>query len=165
LARKRFLPAVPERIHEVGEIMVACGRALGVFSALLLSAAAAAAPANETYRTRLSVVPLDVSMQANVAGQGAVTATLQGNRLTVQGTAEGLRSPATVAEIHRGAPGIPGPAILNLTVTKSTTPTIGGTVDLTPSMVQDLKDGQLYVQINSERAPDGNLRGWLMRAN
>jgi hypothetical protein len=29
-------------------------------------------------------------------------------------------------------------------------------------MVQDLKDGQLYVQVNSERAPDGNLRGWLM---
>src|SRR5690349_15018967 len=48
----------------VGEIMFASRRALGVLSALLL---VAAAPAGETYRTRLSVVPLDVSMQANVA--------------------------------------------------------------------------------------------------
>jgi hypothetical protein len=138
---------------------------LVLFSALLLSAAAAAAPAAEKYRTRLSVVPLDVAMQANVAGQGAVTATLDGNKLTVTGNAEGLRSPATVVQIHRGPPGIPGPSILDLTVTKTTTPTIGGTVELSPSMVQDLKSGQLYVQVNSERAPDGNLRGWLMRDN
>jgi hypothetical protein len=140
-------------------------QALVFFSALLLSAAAAAAPAAEKYHTRLSVVPLDVAMQANVAGQGAVTATLDGNKLTISGNAEGLRSAATVAEIHRGPPGIPGPPILNLTVTKSVTPTIGGTVELSPSMVQDLKSGQLYVQVNSERAPDGNLRGWLMQDN
>lgn len=138
---------------------------LAAVAALLLSFPALAAPAGENYRTRLSVVPIDVAMQANVAGQGAVTATLDGNRLTVSGNADGLRSPATVAEIRRGPPGIPGPAILNLAVTKSTTPAISGTVELTPSMMQDLKDGQLYVQVNSERAPDGNLRGWLMRTN
>ncbi|HEX5278603.1 MAG TPA: CHRD domain-containing protein [Micropepsaceae bacterium] len=136
--------------------------ALAASGALLLGFPAIAAPASESYRTRLSVVPIDVAMQANVAGQGSVTATLQGNRLTVSGSAEGLRSPATVAEIHRGPPGIPGPVILNLAVTKSAAPEISGTVDLTSSMVQDLKNGQLYVQVNSERAPDGNLRGWLM---
>ncbi len=140
-------------------------QALGLCSALLLSLPVSAAPASEKYHTRLSVVPIDVAMQANVAGQGAVTATLEGNKLTVSGTAEGLRSPATVAQIHRGAPGIPGPAILDLTVTKSNSPSIGGTVELSASMVQDLKNGQLYVQVNSERAPDGNLRGWLMHDN
>src|SRR5438270_6266981 len=104
--------------------MIARRAVLGLISVFVLSVSAAAAPAGEPYRTRLSVVPLDVSMQANVAGQGSVTATLQGNRLTVSGTAEGLRSPATVAQIHRGAPGIPGPSILELTVTKSTMPAI-----------------------------------------
>jgi hypothetical protein len=130
-------------------------------AASLMALPVAAAPNGDMYRTRLSVVPIDVAMQANVAGQGQVTATLVGNKLTVSGTAQGLRSPATEAHIHRGVPGIPGPAILDLTVTKATSPTIGGTVDLTPSMVQDLKNGQLYVQLNSERAPEGNLRGWL----
>jgi CHRD domain len=136
-----------------------------MLAASLLAAPAMAAANGETYKTRLSVVPLDVGMQATVAGQGTVTATLAGNKLTVNGTAEGLRSPATVAHIHRGAPGIPGPAILDLTITNTTTPTISGTIDLTPQMVQDLKNGQLYVQLSSERAPDGNLRGWLMHAN
>ena len=124
-----------------------------------------AAANGDTYATRLSVVPIDVGMQATVAGQGRVTATLAGNKLTVTGNAEGLRSPATVAHIHRGAPGIPGPAILDLTITNTTSPTISGTVELTPQMVDDLKNGQLYVQLSSERAPDGNLRGWLMHAN
>ena len=134
-------------------------------AASLLSLPALAASNGDSYRTRLSVVPIDVGMQINVAGEGAITATLAGNKLTVNGNAKGLKSPATVAHIHRGVPGIPGPAILDLTVTKTTAPTIGGTVDLTPQMVEDLKNGQLYVQINSERAPDGNLRGWLGHAN
>jgi hypothetical protein len=136
-----------------------------MLAASVLAAPAMAAANGETYKTRLSVVPLDVGMQATVAGQGSVTATLAGNKLTVSGTAEGLRSPATVAHIHRGAPGIPGPPILDLAITNTTTPTISGTVDLSPQMVQDLKNGQLYVQLSSERAPDGNLRGWLMHAN
>ena len=139
--------------------------ALVMAATLFLGARVDAAPNGETYKTRLSVVPLDVGMQATVAGQGSVTATLAGSKLSVTGTAEGLRSPATVAHIHRGAPGIPGPAILDLEITKTTAPTISGTVDLTPQMVQDLKNGQLYVQLSSERAPDGNLRGWLMHAN
>jgi hypothetical protein len=102
-------------------------------------------------------------MQANVAGVGQVTAMLAGNRLTVTGDASGLRSPATTVSIHRGPKGIPGPAILTLTVTKATNPTISGTLDLTAQQVADLKGEQLYVQLNSERAPEGNLRGWLLK--
>ena len=137
--------------------VLACG-------ALMLAAQAFAAQGGgEVYRARLSVVPLDVAMQANVAGLGQVTATLNGNRLTVTGDASGLRSPATTIAIHRGPKGIPGPAILQLTATKTTNPTISGTLDLTPQQVEDLKGEQLYVQLNSERAPEGNLRGWLLK--
>jgi len=132
-------------------------------TAILFAGHTFAAAQTETYKTRLSVVPLDVAMQATVAGQGNITATLVGNKLTVSGNATGLRSPATDAHIHRGPKGIPGPSILDLQVTKTTTPTISGTVDLSPQMVQDLKNEQLYVQLNSERAPDGNLRGWLLK--
>ena len=134
-------------------------------AAMQLGAGLGNAAQSDNYRTRLSTVPIDVAMQANVAGQGQVTATLAGNKLTVTGSASGLRSPATEVHIHRGAPGIPGPSILDLVTTKTTAPSISGTVDLTPSMVDDLKNGQLYVQLNSERAPDGNLRGWLSQAN
>ena len=131
-------------------------------AAIFLGARVDAAPNGETYKARLSVVPLDIAMQATVAGQGNLTATLAGNRLTVNGTIQGLRSPATEAHIHRGPKGIPGPAILDLTVTKATAATISGTVELSPSQLDDLKNGNLYVQVNSERAPDGNLRGWIL---
>ena len=137
--------------------LLACG-------ALLLAAQAFAAQGGgEVYRARLSVVPLDVAMQANVAGLGQVTATLAGNRLTVTGDASGLKSPATTVAIHRGPKGIPGPAILQLTVTKATNATISGALDLNAQQVADLRGEQLYVQLNSERAPEGNLRGWLLK--
>ena len=97
---------------------------------LATQAFAAAQGGGEVYRTRLSVVPLDVAMQATVAGAGQVTATLNGNRLTVTGDASGLKSPATTVAIHRGPKGIPGPAILQLQVTKTTTPMISGTLEL-----------------------------------
>ena len=130
---------------------------------LLATQAFAAAQGGEVYRARLSVVPLTVDMQANVAGLGQVTATLTGNRLTVTGNASGLRSPATTIAIHRGPKGIPGPAVLTLNATKETSPTISGTLELTPQQIADLRGEQFYVQLNSERAPEGNLRGWLLK--
>ena len=130
---------------------------------LATQAFAAAQGGGEVYRARLSVVPLTVDMQANVAGLGQVTATLAGNRLTVTGDASGLKSPATTIAIHRGPKGIPGPAILQLTVTKATNATISGSLDLNAQQVADLRGEQLYVQLNSERAPEGNLRGWLLK--
>jgi hypothetical protein len=138
--------------------LLACGALM-----LATQAFAAQGAGGEVYRARLSVVPLDVAMQANVAGLGQVTATLNGNRLTVTGDASGLKSPATTVSIHRGPKGIPGPAILQLTATKTANPTISGTLELSPQQVEDLKGEQLYVQLNSERAPEGNLRGWLLK--
>jgi len=138
--------------------LLSCGVLL-----LATQAFAAAQGGGEVYRARLSVVPLDVAMQANVAGLGLVTATLAGNRLTVTGDASGLKSPATTVAIHRGPKGIPGPAILQLTVTKATNATISGALDLNAQQVADLRGEQLYVQLNSERAPEGNLRGWLLK--
>jgi hypothetical protein len=61
--------------------------------------------------------------------------------------------------------GIRGPAILDLDlmISKAVKGTLSGSVDLTPDQIADLRNGRLYVQIQSERAPDGNLWGWLLR--
>ena len=133
---------------------------------LLVSAIAAQnAPNAETFKARLSPVPINISMMATVAGSGSLTATLTGRQLTIQGTFEGLRSPATTAQIHRSPKGIPGPAIpkLDLTVTKAEKGTVSGTIELTQDQIADLQNGRLYLQIQSERAPDGNLWGWLLK--
>lgn len=145
--------------------------ALATFLMAALSALAAASAAQnvqnaEKFKARLSPVPINISMMSTVAGTGSLTATLQGKQLTIQGTFEGLRSPATTVQIHRGPKGIPGPAVVNLAdfiVTKAVKGTVSGTIELTPDQIADLRNGRLYVQIQSERAPDGNLWGWLLK--
>ena len=115
-----------------------------------------------TVRTRLSPVPV-AAYTPSIVGVGSVTATLAGTKLTITGTFEGLASPATVARLLKSAkPGIRGTPLFDLTVSKSTSGTISGTFDLTPAQVQELAASRYYVQLHSEKAPDGNLWGWLM---
>ena len=117
------------------------------------------------YRARLSPVPIDISMQATIAGSGSVSAVLTGTKLAVTGTFDGLKSPATIAQIHKGpVRGVRGPNVLDLTVSKTdaASGTLAGSFDLTAIQVADLDKGRLYVQLHSEKAPDGNLWGWLL---
>jgi hypothetical protein len=132
----------------------------------LVAAAGLTAQQPKTYRARLSPVPIDIAMQANVAGSGSMTASLTGSKLTLNGTFEGLRGPATIAQLHKSPTrGMRGPVVAELTVARGTEPTGGtitGTLDLTPLQVTDLEKGRFYVQLHSEKAPDGNLWGWLL---
>jgi hypothetical protein len=130
---------------------------------LVAICSAADAQKNESYKVRLSTVPVDATMLSRVAGSGSLTAVLNGDRLTFSGTFQGLRSPATHASIHLGPRGIPGPPIIDLAVSNATSGDVTGAVELTPSQLQDLRSAKLYVQIDSEKAPEGNLWGWLLR--
>jgi hypothetical protein len=131
-------------------------------AAFLASAAAPALAQARSYRARLSQVPVDSGLLPSVTGSGTVTATVSGNKLTITGSYEGLRTAATVARIHRGAKGIRGPAVLDLKVSGGTEGTISGAFDLTAAQVEDLTRERFYVQLHSEKAPDGNLWGWLL---
>lgn len=114
------------------------------------------------YRARLSPVPIDLAMQAMVAGTGTVSATLAGNRLTLSGTFSGLKSPATVARVHIADKGLRGAAVFDLTIAPATSGALSGALDLTPAQVADLAKSRFYIQVHSEKAPDGNLWGWLL---
>ena len=135
-----------------------------ILAAAALLGLGAAAQTAETYKIRLAPVAIDQAMKANIAGQGSVTATLAGNKLTIKGAFDGLKSPATVAHIHQGtAAGVRGAPLLDLTVTKDMQGEISGAFDLQPEQVEFLKKGRWYIQIHSEKAPNGNLWGWLMK--
>jgi hypothetical protein len=132
----------------------------------LVWGSAAGAQSARNFKARLSPVPIDVTMQATIAGSGSVSAVLAGTKLTVTGTYEGLKSPATTVQLHkspiRGTRGPVVPAGVDLTASGGTSGTIRGTIDLQPAQVTDLEKGRLYVQLHSEKAPDGNLWGWLL---
>jgi len=130
----------------------------------LLVAQASFAQSTERFKIRLTTVPMDAGMRNNVAGAGMGTATLTGNKLTVNGTFDGLKSSATAAQLHSGrARGVRGESIGILDVTKSTRGTISGSVDLTEAQIKALRDGHLYIEVASEKAPEGNLWGWILK--
>lgn len=127
--------------------------------ALIGSSVQAQAP---QYRGRLSLMPLDIAMQSVIAGSGVATATLKGSTLSINGTFTGLKTPATVARVFRSPkPGMRGTPIGDLTVSGETSGTISGSIELTKDQIIDLPAGRLYVQLHSQKAPDGNLWGWL----
>ena len=131
----------------------------------LLSFASPGASQNpERYKVRLATVPMDGGMRNTVAGSGSASATLAGAKLSITGTFDGLKSPATSAKLNIGvARGVRGTPIADLQITKSLKGSISGSVDLTAEQQKGLRDGHLYIEVASEKAPDGNLWGWILK--
>jgi len=131
---------------------------------LLLLAVPGVSQNTERYRVRLTTVPMDGGMRNTVAGNGSASATLAGTKLSITGTFDGLKSPATSAQLHSGvAKGVRGNPVADLEITKSTKGSISGSVDLTPDQLKGLRDGRLYIEVASEKAPEGNLWGWILK--
>ena len=128
-------------------------------TALLLTAPAFAAG----YEAQLDPTPFDATNRADVIESiGNLTATLEGSMLTVRGTFSNFTSPATGGSFRIGlAKGVPGDAIGSLTVERARQGSFSGTIKLTSAQMAALKKEALYVRIDSEKAPDGNVQGWL----
>jgi hypothetical protein len=73
-----------------------------------------------------------------------------------------MKSAATIAQMHFGARGVHGPVEFDLTVDNAPNGTIRGSATLTKAQLDSLRKGWFYVQIHAEKAPDGNLWGWLL---
>ena len=160
---RRMRSAVVTRLLRAAFVLPAAGAlAVALIGARSAPLAAQSAQSEIRYKARLSTVPVDFVTLGAVTGSGSATAILTGSKLTISGTFESLGGPATVANLHRGPLGIRGPAVSSLTVTKATQGTIAGSFELKPNQVDDLKLRRLYIQIHSEKAPDGNLWGWLV---
>ena len=134
-------------------------------AALVVSfATIGAAQTPERFKVRLTTVPMDGGMRNTVAGSGSATASLAGTTLSITGTFDGLKSPATAATVHGGAAkGVRGPSLGELVVSKATKGTLTGSINLTPEQVKGLHEGRLYVELASEKAPEGNLWGWILK--
>jgi CHRD domain len=132
--------------------------------AVALMGLSLAAQSGETFKARLSPLPADARTRADLAGSGSASAVLTGSKLGITGSFDGLRSAATTASLHSAvSAGVKGPAIGDLTISKATSGTISGSIELTPQQLISLRKGGLYVQIHSEKAPDGVLWGWLLK--
>ena len=134
-------------------------RLAGVAAALLWGASAFA----QTYHANLGPMPLDAASNKNMLGRGEATASLEGKTLTVSGHFAGLPSPATKAHLLVGlAIGVPDSEGFDLTVSPADNGTLAGQVALNAKQAAAFRTGRLYVQIDSQKAPTGNLWGWLL---
>lgn len=150
----------PAQVRSTAE-NVARGLLLGACFFSLLPGAGAAA--SSSFHVRLSPGPRLVGTRADRSGSGSVTATLQGITLTLQGSFTGLLAIPTGAHLHMGsAPGVRGPLIADLAISADTSGTVSGTVQLNPQQLGALRKGGLYVEIDSDKAPEGDLWGWIM---
>ena len=119
--------------------------------------------ATEKYQAYLSPMPHNGAMHANFNGKGSAVATVDGDRMLLNGTFTGLASAATKAHVCLSlAPGIPGKPIFDFTVPAAVDGKVTATFKLDSTQVTALKTGKLYIQIDSEKAPNGNLWGWLL---
>ncbi len=132
------------------------------FGVLLGSAAIHAA----TLTFRLSPGPRLVGTRAASSGGGSVAATLEGNKLTLEGSYHGLLAVPTGAHLFMGSlPGVRGPLVADLTVSPATSGALSGSVALNAQQLATLRKGGFYVEIDSDKAPDGDIWGWLYPFN
>ena len=75
-------------------------------------------------------------------------------QVTVNGISEGF---VTAAHIHRGAIGVNGPIVHNLSLVPFTQ--IAGTITLSDADVRDLEAGNFYLNVHSTTNPGGFARG------
>jgi hypothetical protein len=127
---------------------------------------AVGAQATRTYKARLAPVPV-AAFTPTVVGSGSATATLSGTKLTITGSFEGLSSPVTTVRLCKSdKPGMRGTPFADLSASPAagggTSGTISGQLDLSTAQVEELAQGRYYVQLQSEKAAEGNLWGWLL---
>ena len=139
------------------------GRTRRLLIAVMACGVAAGASAADTFRIRLTPVPIEASTAAATTGQGNATALLDGTKLTLKGNFAGLKGAATVARLHAGpVTGVRGPAIADFAVPAAQSGDFTAELTLTAAQADSVRRGHVYVQIASTSAPEGNLWGWLL---
>lgn len=133
--------------------------AMGVIAATVVVAESSP----EVFKARLSPLGVTAATVNIITGSGTVTATLKDTHLTIDASFDGLTGAATAANVRRGPKGIPGPIVFDLQAPNTSSGKINTTIELNGEQIADLRAGRLYVQIHSERAPEGSIRGWLLK--
>src|SRR5262249_9657352 len=107
----------PDTQHLASRVLLCSAMRLLIIALALF--AQSSAPPPTSFRARLSPVPVESSTASKITGSRTVTATLDGSKLSINGTFQGMKSPATIAQVHMGMRGVRGPVEFDLSVEKS----------------------------------------------
>jgi hypothetical protein len=132
----------------------------GAVAAFAACALALAAPQKTVWTAALSSgqeVPKQVVKDA--AAHGLFKGTLSGSKLTWKVTFAKLTGPATAAHIHMAPKGQSGNVVVPLCGPCTNGQT--GTSTLTASVMAAFKKHLLYVNVHTDKNPNGEIRGQL----
>jgi hypothetical protein len=130
-------------------------QALGAALLLASSASATVHVFNVTLTGAEEVPPVPTP----ATGSATVTIDDRALTVTVSGTYSGLIGVQTLAHIHRAAPGVSGPIVVNLNGTGGTSGSFSGSDFLTPAQVIDALNGLHYLNVHSSSFGAGEIRG------
>ncbi len=143
----------------------------GAAMGLAMMASGGIAQEATTYGDHLGTIPVSNINRAKVSGLGSVSATLAGTTLTIEGDYAGLSAAATGVAVYAGSTGQMGvdqiktSTNIGTIVAGGTEGTFSGTVELTEDQIALLNGNGIFVVVQTEANPDGEIRGWLVSGN
>ena len=114
-------------------------------------------PGSNAISVKLSPAEEVPPAQSSGSGEGSIRVAEDG---AVSGSVKTTGVAGTMAHIHQGAKGANGPVIVPLTKSGDTY-TVPAGAKLNASQMQALKDGNLYVNVHSDKYKGGEVRGQL----
>ena len=114
-------------------------------------------PGSNAISVKLSPAEEVPPAQSSGSGEGSIRVLEDGS---VSGNVTTTGVQGTMAHIHQGAKGANGPVIVPLTKSGDTY-TVPAGAKLNASQMQALKDGNLYVNVHSDKYKGGEVRGQL----
>ena len=135
---------------------------LALFLLLGLTASVAA---QTTFTTTLRGAE-EVPPPGDPDASGFATVTIQGTTITYSILVNGVTTP-TVAHIHRGAFGVPGPVVIDLNPTFGAGCTSGTVTNVSQTLINEIlaNPSAFYVNVHSTEFPNGAVRGQLGNAS
>jgi hypothetical protein len=122
---------------------------------LVLASASASAQLMQVVLSGAQEVP-PVSTQASAKGTISV-----GADLAISGSVSTTGVEGTMAHIHKAPAGQNGPVVVPMVKTADNIWSIPAGAKLTEAQFQDLKDGNLYINVHSAAHKGGEVRGQL----
>ena len=119
-----------------------------------------------TFKATLSGANEVPPNQSSGTGTGTFTLDADGGELAYELTASGLSGPVVAAHFHKGAPGVAGGVLFEITnrITEDADGNItaSGVWPTDASDVTALLDGNVYVNLHTDDNPFGEIRGQLI---
>ena len=140
-------------------VMIRAGLAFTVAAGMLLMAGPASFAANAKYKADLKGSKEVPATGSSASGKANITYDDKSKKLSWVVTYSGLSGEPTAAHFH--GPAAPG---------KNAGPVVDisgdikkGSADLTAEQAADLKAGKWYLNIHTEKFPDGEIRGQVVK--